>query len=302
MTGLALDGWPVLVPHGGEWGEKVTGLLAHHGAVATVVPLIEFAPPEDVAVLDTALVRLTEGAYDWVTITSGTTVTALAGRAAGIVNPTSPAARNPSTALAAMIGRTQLAAVGPGTARVLERHGLTPHLVPTGEHSARGLVAEFPPPPLPADPSAPSSARVLSPHSDLAEPTVVDGLRAAGWEVDDVVAYRTVSGPQPSSELREDVRAGVFRAVLLSSASTVTNLLELVGPPPPRTLVCCIGPRTVRAAEAAGLEVHVVPEHATAEDLVEALAQHGLAQHARATSSDAPSSDATSSPEPPRSS
>jgi uroporphyrinogen-III synthase len=274
-----LAGWRVLVPHGGDWGDRVTRLLAAHGAQAVVVPLIEFAPPADVAPLDAALRGLTEGTYDWVTITSGTTVTALAGRAAGIIAPTSPAAGNPGTALAAFLGRSRVAAVGPGTARVLERYGITPDLVPSGERSARGLVAEFPPPPAGTDPAAVvGRGRVLVPHSDLADPTVVDGLRSIGWEVDDVVAYRTVSGPQPSEELREDMRAGVFKAVLLSSASTVTNMVELVGPPPPPTVVCCIGPRTERAAREAGLDVRVVPPSASAEELVEALVRYVEAQ------------------------
>jgi uroporphyrinogen-III synthase len=278
MTDRALDGWRVLVPHGGDWGDRVSGLLAAHGAEAVVVPLIEFAPPADVQPLDDALRRLSEGEYDWVTVTSGTTVTALAGRASGIVEPDHPAAATPATALRAFLSRSRVAAVGPGTARVLQQHGITPDLVPTGERSARGLVAEFPPPPLGGgtDPSAVGTAtgRVLVPHSDLAEPTVVDGLRTAGWDVDDVIAYRTVSGPQPSAELREDVRAGVFGAVLLSSASTATNLVELVGAPPPPTLVCCIGPRTEKAARDLGLDVHVMPAKASAEDLVDALARH----------------------------
>ncbi|WP_161784033.1 uroporphyrinogen-III synthase [Cellulomonas carbonis] len=260
-TDGALAGRRVLVPHGGDWGRRVAALLAEHGAEAVVVPLIEFSPPDDVRPLDDAMRRLAGGAYDWLVVTSGTTVTALAGRVrapAGLVD---------------VLGGAHVAAVGPGTARVLERHRVTPDLVPAGERSARGLVAEFPAPAGPA-------SRVLVPHSDLAEPTVVDGLRAAGWRVDDVVAYRTVAGPQPGAELRAAVRDGDVDTVLLSSASTVTNLVELVGVPPASTVVCCIGPRTEAAARAHGLEVHVVPAAASAEDMVGALVRHA-ADHPR---------------------
>lgn len=274
-----LAGWRVLVPHGGDWGRRVEALLADQGAEAVVVPLIEFAPPHDVVALDDALRRAVTGAYAWVVVTSGTTVTALAGRVPAVLrdaaSPGGPGAAATS-GLAEVLAATRIAAVGPGTARALERHGLTADLVPSGERSARGLVADFPAPPRPGG----AGARVLVPRSDLAEPTVVDGLRAAGWEVDDVVAYRTVAGPVPGDALRAEVRDGAVDAVLLSSASTATHLVELVGTPPPATVVCCIGPRTEAAARSLGLEVHVVPPAASAEDMVAALARHA-ADHPR---------------------
>src|SRR5690606_36210858 len=216
-----------------------------HGASAVVVPVIEFAPPHDVAPLDDALERLSIGVYEWLVVTSATTVTALAGR----VGP---------GALRDVVGRTRVAAVGPATAAALERAQVPVALIPEGERSARGLVAEMPDPPGPG-------AGVLAPHSDLAEPTLVEGLTARGWAVDDPVAYRTVAGA-----VGEDVRAamasGGFDAVLLSSPSTVTNMLELVGRPPARTVLACIGPRTRRAAESHDLHVAVTPPAASAEE------------------------------------
>ena len=269
----ALSGWRVLVPRGGDWGDKVVGLLREQGAEPVVVPLIEFGPPDELTMLDSALTGLALGIYDWITVTSGTTVPYLAARAPLHVAASSGDQPPPAVALAALLGNVQVAAVGPGTAAALERIGVTPDLVPAGERSARGLLAEFPgPPPQGHGPGL--TARVLVPHSDLAEPTLADGLRDAGWHVDDVIAYRTLSGSFAGEELRDLVRTGGFDAVLLSSASTVTNLVELVGTPPPSTVICCIGPRTERAALELGLPVHVIPEAASAEALVEALARY----------------------------
>ncbi|HEY3438693.1 MAG TPA: uroporphyrinogen-III synthase [Actinotalea sp.] len=248
-------------------------LLAAQGADAEVVPLIEFAPPLELTMLDSALTGLALGIYDWVTITSGTTVPYLAARAPLHVGAASGETPDPAVALAALLGNVQVAAVGPGTAAALERIGVVADLVPAGERSARGLLAEFPPPP-PDGGGQGLTARVLVPHSDLAEPTLAHGLREAGWQVDDVVAYRTLSGASAGNELREAVRSGAFDAVLLSSASTVTNLVELVGTPPEGMVVCCIGPRTELAALELGLPVHVIPESASAEGLVEALARY----------------------------
>lgn len=266
----ALDGWRVLVPHGGDWGERVTAALARHGATAVVVPVIEFAPPDDLGPVDEALERLSIGVYEWLVVTSATTVAALAGRAevlADRLSTTTGAAAPPrGRVLRDAVGRTAVAAVGPATAAALERAGVEVTLVPGGERSALGLVAEMPDAPGPG-------ARVLAPHSDLAEPTLVAGLTERGWSVDDPVAYRTVAGAV-TDDVRATMAEGRFDAVLLSSPSTVTNTLELVGRPPAGTVLACIGPRTRRAAEEAGLAVDVVPVTASAEELVDALAQH----------------------------
>jgi len=254
----ALAGWRVLVPRGGEWAQKVADLLAPHGATTVAVPLIEFAPPHDLEPLDDALDRLSLGRYDWLAITSATTVSSLAGRvAARRLVPGSP---DPGEALAAVVGTTRVAAVGPATAAPLQRSGIDVSLIPA-TRSAAGLVEAFPPGP----------GRVLVPHSDLADATLADGLRARGLEVDEVVAYRTVAGPPAAPPVRAELADGRIRAVLLSSPSTVTQLLELVGSPPAGTVVACIGPRTTRAAEDAGLTVHVTPPSSSTEDLVDAL-------------------------------
>ncbi|NCT92127.1 uroporphyrinogen-III synthase [Cellulomonas sp. APG4] len=266
-----LTGRRVLVPRGGEWGERVGALLEAEGAQAVVLPMLRFEDAPDVEDVDDAILHLAAGRYAWLTVTSATTVAALSARAVTVAPGT------PADVLPRVLGGARVAAVGPGTARALERAGVTPDLVPTGERSARGLVAEFPAPA--ATPSSAAQLRVLAPHSDLAEPTLVDGLRAAGWQVDEVIAYRTVTGDTPDEAVRTAWRDGGFDAVLLSSASTVTALLELVGAPPAATTVCCIGPRTERAALDAGLAVHVRPAHASAEDMVEALATH-LAEQA----------------------
>ncbi|MBC7291461.1 MAG: uroporphyrinogen-III synthase [Actinotalea sp.] len=269
-TGRRLAGRRVLVGRGGDWGERVAALLATEGAEGVVVPLITFAPPADVAPLEEALRRLADGAYDWVTVTSATTVTALAERVPGVLGP--------DRALPDLLRATRVAAVGPGTARALTEHGVATDLLPSGERSAAGLVAEMTGQGAVGrgDGTRTSGARVLVPHSDLAEPTVVDGLRAAGWAVDEVVAYRTVRGPGPSEAVRAAWRSGGIHAVLLSSASTVRSLVELLGTPASSVVVCCIGSRTAAAARELGLRVDVVPAAASAEELVAALAAHGV--------------------------
>lgn len=287
-----LAGWRVLVPRGGDWGDEVSAYLTTEGADPVIVPLVEFAPPLEPAPLDAAVERLRSGGYAWLALTSATTVTTLVARLASLPDG-GPAART----LPGALGGARVAAVGPATAAALARAGVTADLVPT-THSAAGLVAEFPAAPAQASTAAegagagpapvptaaadagprPAAAtgepRVLAPHSDLADATLADGLRAAGWEVDELVAYRTQTGPTPAAEVRDAVTSGAVRAVLLTSPSTVDALVELVGVPPATTVVACIGPRTRAAAQRHGLTVHVTPGSASAIEMVAALARY----------------------------
>lgn len=369
----ALTGWRVLVPRGGDWGDRVGRLLREHGAQPTIVPLIEFVPPSDPDAVDAALAAVGRGDYAWVTVTSPRTVDFLAQSAArlpGLLDsatvgsatstdsatttdaitagttaevtdtaadaittpqhttdperstgrPERPTDRAPDAAdadahraLAGLLARTRVAAVGHQTADALARVGVEADLLPSGEHSARGLVADFPhprsrtdadpapdpaapdltapgsaPPTLaapdptppitaaPDRPATPTAHRVLVPHSDLADATLADGLRALGWEVDAVVAYRTIPGPTPAPGLRDDVRSGAFDAVLLTSGSTAANLVDLLGTPASSTVVCCLGPHTARDARDRGLGVSVVAEDASAAGMVEALVRHAV--------------------------
>ena len=53
-TAKPLDGWRVLVPRGGPWGDSVAASLRAQGAVPVVAPLINFAPTADQGALDAA--------------------------------------------------------------------------------------------------------------------------------------------------------------------------------------------------------------------------------------------------------
>ncbi|HRA49857.1 uroporphyrinogen-III synthase [Actinotalea sp.] len=254
----ALDGWQVLVPGAAEWGRRIAGLLADRGARTVLVPVVEVAPPDDLTCLDSALAALARGDYDWLVVTSPATVLSLSARVATLANR---GRQTPSTALGTFVGETAVATLGPGCARVLERSGVTAALVPTGERSSAGLLAAFPEPPVapPAAGTLGRAGRVLVARSDLASSTVSDGLTARGWQVDDVVAYRTITPDQPGARIRAQARAGEFDAVLLGAPSTVDALVELVGAPAAGTVLGCVGPRTARTATEQGLTVDVVP-------------------------------------------
>jgi len=164
----------------------------------------------------------------------------------------------------------KIACIGEATAAAVRDFGIQPELIPAGEQSSEGLLAEFSPHDEVLDPVG----RVLLPRADIATETLAAGLTERGWEVDDVTAYRTVRAAPPPAEIRDAIKSGGFDAVLFTSSSTVRNLVGIAGKPHARTVVACIGPQTAATAREFGLRVDVEPEVAQVSALVDALAAY----------------------------
>ncbi|WP_404560469.1 uroporphyrinogen-III synthase [Curtobacterium sp. AB7] len=225
------------MPRGGAWGERVAAAARQRGLDPRIVRLIATEPPLDDGPLDRAVARL--AGYAWVVVTSATAVTVLAERVAGL----------PSG--------VRVAVVGEPTARAARAAGWVVDLVPE-QASAAALVEALPD----------TDGTVLFPRSEIAAPTLVDGLRARGIDVDDVVAYRTVgTGDEPIT------LDAVPDAVLVTSGSVAREIARRMTPLDPRTLVACIGPGTAAHARAAGLPVHVVGPTRSAEALLDAVVE-----------------------------
>jgi uroporphyrinogen-III synthase len=257
-----LTGLRVLVPRATDGPDPLVIALTANGADPEIVPLIQTVPPEDPTELDDVLLALGIGYYGWLAVTSGTAVPVLVDRA-----------HETGATLASLVAGVHVAAVGPATTRALRDAGVHVDLVPRGASSAADLLAAWPP--LPAPSALPdegsAESRVVVPHGDLAAPTLATGLRARGWTVEEVVAYRTVPGPPPDDAIRADFSDGRIGAVVLTSGSSARNLTELLGPPPPGTLVVCLGPSTAAVAERIGLDVAAVATEQTPTGLVAAL-------------------------------
>jgi uroporphyrinogen III methyltransferase/synthase len=169
-------------------------------------------------------------------------------------------------------GGVKIACIGEATAEAVRGFGIQPELMPAGEQTSEGLLAEFSPHDEILDPVG----RILLPRADIATETLAAGLTERGWEVDDVTAYRTVRAAPPPAEIRDAIKSGGFDAVLFTSSSTVRNLVGIAGKPHQRTVVAVIGPKTADTAAEFGLRVDVQPAHSSVPDLVEALAEYAI--------------------------
>ena len=226
-----LTGRTVVVTRTGDRARGLVDALERAGATALELPLTRQVGPADGGdALRAAAATVRDNG--WVVVTSVNAVDRFMGALRD--------ARDLSSVL--------VAAVGPATADALRRAGIEPDFVPA-EHSARGLVEEFP------VPGSTGSRRVLFPCADLAPGTIPDGLGDKGWDVRRVEAYRTVPRAAPEPALLD--RVATADALTFTATSTVQAFVALrtaAGEPvTPPAHVVCIGPTTAAAARAAGL-------------------------------------------------
>jgi len=255
-----LYGWKVLVPRTKEQAGAMSERLRGYGAIPCEVPTIAVEPPRTPAQMERAIKGLVDGRYAWTVFTSVNAVRAVWEKFAehGLD--------------ARHFGGVKIACIGDATADAVRAFGIQPELMPAGNQTSEGLLAEFAPHDQMLDPVG----RILLPRADIATETLTAGLTERGWEVDDVTAYRTVRAAPPPAEIRDAIKSGGFDAVLFTSSSTVKNLVGIAGKPHARTVVAAIGPKTAETAAEAGLRVDVQPATAAVPDLVEALAQYAI--------------------------
>jgi uroporphyrinogen III methyltransferase/synthase len=257
-----LFGWRVLVPRTKEQAGVLSQRLVGYGAVPEEVPTISVEPPRNPLQMDKAVRGLVEGRYEWIAFTSVNAVKAVREKFEEYGLD------------ARAFSGLKIAAVGDKTAQAIAAWGLRADLVPSGEHSAAGLLADFPEYDELLDPIN----RVFLPRADIATENLVAGLIDLGWECDDVTAYRTVRATPPPAPVRDAIKTGKFDAVVFTSSSTVRNLVGIAGKPHPSTVIAVIGPATAKTAEEHGLRVDVLAPQPDVELLVEALADFGASR------------------------
>ena len=235
-----LFGKRVVVTRAREQASDLVTRLASAGASVLEVPAIVVRDAADGgAALRAAAARVRE--YDWVVFTSA--------NAAGRFLSCLKDGRD--------LGGVRVAAIGSGTAAALQSRGIVADLVPE-RFVAESLLGAF----------AAGPGAVLIPRAAVARDVLPDGLRAKGWDVDVVEAYRT-----ERVEPTQDVAAAVkdADAITFTSSSTVANYVEVAGADQVPPVVVCIGPVTAETARAHGLKVDAVAEEHTIDGLVRAL-------------------------------
>jgi len=258
-----LFGVRALITRGVDRAGPFAHVLADLGAEPVALPVtrLDDAGPEAAAAVTAAIDHI--GDYNWIVLTSVNTVDRFF------------AALHGAELDARALGNARLACVGPATAAALADHGLRADIVPKRGDAV--VVAEAV---IAASGGDISAARVLVPRAVRGRDEAINGLRAAGAEVDVVHIYATVVSPADDPALAyglDRLRKRDIGVICFFAPSQVGALFELVGDDAAELINACsivadIGNTTKRALQKRGVTVHVVPSTPRIEVLASEIA------------------------------
>jgi len=250
-----LAGKRVLVGRARHQASALSDALRLVGAQVTEIPFIEIREPASWRPLDQAIGRLLD--YDWLILTSVNGVQALFARLA-------------------KLGKTEadllhlnIAAIGPATRKLIEKHGLPVDVMPE-EYVAEAVVEELRP--------QIKGKRVLLVRAKIARDVIPTELTKAGAKVDVIEAYETVLPESSRSELTKVLRDPRSKpdVIVFTSSSTVRNFLDLLGKNNQALLtgtkLASIGPVTSETMRELGLSVDIEAREYTIPGLVATIA------------------------------
>ncbi len=252
-----LAGKRIVVTRAPEQAREFIDELAALGAEVVAFPLLEVLPVEDTSPLDEAIRDLAQ--FDWLIFTSQNAVGFFGQRCSEL-----------GISLKNISERTQIAAVGPATAKGAGLAGYPVHFVspePRGSGLVAGLGREM------------KGKRVLLPRSDRAGAELPAALREAGAEVVEVIAYRIAAPEETQAETLHRILRGEVDVITCASPSAFQRLGELAGMEALHRLAAsvafaAIGPVTADAIRHAGLPVAIEAKQPSSAGFAAAIVKY----------------------------
>jgi uroporphyrinogen-III synthase len=261
-----LSGVRILVGRARHQAGVLSGELRKLGATVIEIPFIEIRKPRSFVPLDAALKNIRN--YDWLILTSTNGVEAMWDR----LNKLRPVPRLPD--------KLRIAAIGPATRKMIERHRAKVAVVPK-EYVAESVVRTLK--------KKVRGRRILLVRAKVARDVIPRELRKAGAHVDVVEAYETVLPESSRKRLRAAIKNPQLRphVVTFTSSSTVRNFVGLLGGPgsakraiknargPLHTIqLASIGPVTSSTLRELGLNADIAAKEYTIPGLVYAIVKN----------------------------
>jgi uroporphyrinogen III methyltransferase/synthase len=168
---------------------------------------------------------------------------------------------------ARVLSTAKVAAIGAKTADRLARFGVRADFVPnvfTGRELGRQLIGF----------ANVKGKRILLLRSQIASNELVELLREAGAEVDNVAVYTAVTEKKESSRLASAIREGTVDWITFASPSSVDGFFEQVPADVVRSggvKVASIGPVTSARLKQLGVKVDVTAQEHTLDGLLNAI-------------------------------
>lgn len=229
----------------GELEQRLTEL----GAGVLCQPAIQIAPPDDWSDTDDCIDRLSE--FDWLVFSSANGVRFFLERV-----------RDRGYDLR-RLGAVRLAAIGPGTARELDRYYLRTDLQPD-EFRAEALADALA--------EVASGARFLLVRASRGREVLAPRLAAAGGVVRQVVAYRSLDVSQADEHVLREWNADNVDWVTVTSSAIARSLVALLGHDQlQRVRLASISPLTSATLRELNLEPAAEAETYTMAGVVDAI-------------------------------
>jgi uroporphyrinogen-III synthase len=215
------------------------------GAEVAGVPVVDIAPPSDLAPLDSALKALES--FDWLVLTSVNGVEAVRSRLGAL-------------GLTGVPQSLKIATIGPATAAACAEHLKAPDLTP--KEFLSEAIAE-------ALPSIDGQSFLLA-RADLARRDLAEILANRGGKVTEVTAYRIVRNTEAKLP---DVRPDAITFTSAEVARATFDLLKAQGKESwlSTSALFCIGPITAAAIQGLGYQSAAVATEYDNHGLVTAL-------------------------------
>lgn len=244
---LPLAGWKVLVTRPKGRSSRTADELRKKGAEVLELPSIRTVALEDQSELYQALDKIKE--YQWIVFTSPT--------GAEIFFDELKKAHKDIRSLAG----AQIAAIGQGTAKVLEDRGILVNLIPEvydGDSLGEALAEKLQ-----------GGEKILLPRARKGNQNLSKILKEHGAQVNDITTYDTVYESSRLIQIDKEIENRSIDCVVFTSASTVKGFVESTSLTDySHVTAACIGKQTEAAADAYGMQTYM-SEKATIDSLIE---------------------------------
>lgn len=171
---------------------------------------------------------------------------------------------------------------------VVDRQQRTkPYIIAIGKKTAEaisefGFAADFIPGKFTTDDLMKSlsgfewkAKRVLIPVGNLSSDEIAEFIESNGAVADEVVVYETLPNDLIDETTKFEIGSGQFDIIIFYSPSQVRNFVGIFGVEILKNKqIAVIGPTTRKAVEHYGLDVAVMPDDSTTEDLIKSLLEH----------------------------
>jgi uroporphyrinogen III methyltransferase / synthase len=259
MQDKPLSGKRIVITRPPEQSDSLVRDLKAAGAETTVLPCVEFRPPEDRGSLDATLSRI--GNFDWVVLTSPNAAKFFCDGLRRV---------NRSPKSLTQLG-VKVAVIGASTQLEATQEKLDAKLAAPDVRSGSEFVAAFSP--------NVRGKKILMPQSDLATPHVAEGLREAGAEVTSVVAYRTCMPESLDIERVSRIRREGADVFIFASPSAFRNFAKIVGKAAvdrfaAQAAFAAIGPTTAQAIREADVAVEIMALKPSSTGIIEAMIEY----------------------------